>query len=48
MFVSNHFGFAVLRRDARVILDNTLTFAANPFPAYMDIDARLAQAFSEY
>lgn len=48
MFVSNHFGFAVLRRDARVILDNTLTFAANPFPAYMDIDARLQQAFSEY
>jgi len=29
-------GFATLFRDSRVVLDKSITYAANPFPAWMD------------
>lgn len=45
IFVSNHIGFAITRRDARVILDSSKDFATNGFPPYMDIDARINNAF---
>lgn len=45
MFVSDHVGFAIKRRDARIIIDNTLDFATNGFPAYMDIDKRISQSY---
>src|SRR5687768_17138678 len=32
-------GFGTLYRDARIIIDASLTFAGNGFPAYMDVDA---------
>lgn len=48
IFVSNHIGFAIVRRDARIVIDKSVTFAANSFPAYMDIDARLDQVFAEF
>lgn len=32
-------GFANLFRDSRIILDKSVTFAANGFPAYMDVDS---------
>ncbi len=31
-------GFAVLYRDARVLVDKSLLFSGNGFPAYMDVD----------
>lgn len=50
LFVSDYIGFAILRRDARVLIDKTVAY--NPvagqtggFPEYMDIDKRLATAF---
>jgi len=36
--------FAILRRDARAILDSTTTNITNPYPAYMDISAYLSKA----
>ena len=45
LFVTNHIGFAILRRDARVILDKSITYSGNEFPAYMDIDSRINSAF---
>lgn len=36
--------FAILRRDARIIVDSDVTFAANGFPDFMDISAYLAKA----
>lgn len=32
-------GYAIVFRDARVILDQTLDFTTNGFPSYMDVDA---------
>jgi len=50
IFVSDYVGFAILRRDGRVIIDNTILYDAvagevGGFPLYMDIDARLNTAF---
>jgi hypothetical protein len=46
LYVSDHIGFAILRRDARVMMDKSLLYSSNGFPSYMDIDARIAEAFS--
>lgn len=48
LYVSDWLGFAIIRRDARVVQDKSVTYAATPFPAYMDIDARIAAAFNSY
>jgi hypothetical protein len=48
LFISDWIGFAIIRRDARVILDKDVTFASTPFPSYMDIDARINVAFNEF
>jgi hypothetical protein len=48
LFISDWIGFAIIRRDGRVILDKDVTFASTPFPSYMDIDARINQAFNEF
>jgi hypothetical protein len=48
LFISDWIGFAIIKRDARVILDKSVTFDSTPFPAYMDIDARINQAFKEF
>lgn len=50
LFVSDYVGFAILRRDGRVIIDNSIAYsatagAAGGFPLYMDIDSRLAETF---
>ncbi len=47
LFVSDWINFAIVKRDARIAEDKDWTFAAHPFPAYMDIDARLAENFKE-
>lgn len=46
MVVSDHVGFAILRNDARVLLDKNQLFSAAPFPAGMNIDGRISQAFA--
>lgn len=48
LFISDWIGFAIIRRDARVLLDKNSTIGSSPFPAYMDIDARIAEAFNNY
>lgn len=48
LFISDHIGFAIVKRDARVVLDKSIAFSGNGFPAYMDIDARIAQAFKQF
>lgn len=45
LYVSDHIGFGILRRDGRVLLDKSVTIGASPFPSYMNIDARIAAAF---
>ena len=48
MFISDHIGFAIIKRDARVILDKSLDFSVAGFPDYMDIDARIKEGFKNY
>ncbi|HOZ81949.1 MAG TPA: phage major capsid protein [Niabella sp.] len=45
IFVSDYIGFSIIRRDARLIIDKSVLFSAQGFPAYMDIDARINEAF---
>lgn len=48
MFVSDYIGFAIKRRDARVVIDKSLAYGSPDnasFPAYMDVDARIAEGF---
>ena len=47
LYVSDHIGFAILRRDGRVLLDKSVAFASVGFPAYMDIDTRINKAFAK-
>jgi hypothetical protein len=47
LFISDHINFAIVKRDARIILDKDLAFSSNGFPSYMDIDARINVAFSD-
>ncbi|WP_375560283.1 hypothetical protein ACE193_21635 [Bernardetia sp. OM2101] len=44
--VSMNVGFAIARRNGRVILDRTVDFAAAGFPSYMDVDALLAEFYT--
>lgn len=44
--VTKYVGFSIAKRDARVIVDSDLDYAANPIPSYMDVEAYLAQGFS--
>lgn len=48
LFVSDWIGFANIRRDARVMLDKNSTIGSSPFPAYMDIDSRIAESFNNF
>lgn len=46
IFVTKHVGFAIKRRDGRLVVDKDLDFnAGNGFPEYMDIDARISEAY---
>lgn len=36
-YVSLMTGFATLKRDARLVVDTTVTFASNPFPSFFDV-----------
>lgn len=37
VFVKDWIGFAIIRRDARVLLDKSTTFSSTPFPSYMNV-----------
>lgn len=41
LYVSDHIGFSIIKRDARLLLDRSVTIQEAPFPPYMDIDARI-------
>lgn len=45
LFISDHIGFAIIKRDARVVLDKSVSIGSSPFPSYMDIDSRIQEAF---
>lgn len=45
LFISDWINFAIIKRDARVIQDKSVTIGASPFPAYMDVDARINNAY---
>jgi len=45
VYMTFHSAFYIAKRDARVIVDKSVTFAANPFPAYMDFEARRLETF---
>lgn len=45
LFVSDYIGFAIKRRDGRLLIDKSLAFSGNGFPSYMDIDTRISTAF---
>lgn len=48
LYVTDHTGFAIIRRDGRAIQDRSLSFGSYGFPSYMDIDARIAEAYNNY
>lgn len=45
LYVSDHIGFAILKRDARILQDKTLDFATNGFPTYMDVATRINESY---
>lgn len=48
LFISDYLGFAIKRRDGRLLIDKSLAWGAPDnakFPPYMDIDSRINQAF---
>lgn len=45
MFISDWINFAIVKRDARVIQSKAVTNVANPFPSFMDVDARINNAY---
>lgn len=46
-FVTLTTGFAGLFRDARVIIDKSVAYGANPFPDYMDVGAFESEALKD-
>lgn len=45
--VSMSIGFAIARRNGRVLLDKTVDFATDGFPSYMDVDALVAEYYQD-
>lgn len=45
-FIKDHFGFAITRRDGRVIVDKSIAYSGNQFPDYMDVMGRLTQGIT--
>lgn len=45
LYISDWINFAIVKRDARVVQDKSVTIGASPFPSYMDVDARINQAY---
>lgn len=47
LYITDFLGFAIIKRDARLVVDKSIAFSTNGFPAYMDIDARITEGFKE-
>ena len=45
--VSMSIGFAIARRNGRVLLDKTIDFATDGFPSYMDVDALVEEYYQD-
>jgi hypothetical protein len=45
--VSMNLGFAIARRNGRVLLDKTVDFATDGFPSYMDVDALVEEYYQD-
>jgi HK97 family phage major capsid protein len=45
LFISDWINFAIVKRDARVIQTKASTIASQPFPSFMDVDARINQSY---
>lgn len=45
LYISDWINFTIIKRDARVIQDKSVTIVASPFPSYMDVDARIAESY---
>lgn len=45
LYISDWINFAIVKRDARVIQDKSVTIVASPFPSYMDVDARINNSY---
>ncbi len=46
-YTSAYVGYNILRKDARVIVDGSETFAAHPWPSYMDVDSYQNNPFTK-
>lgn len=46
IFISDWINFAIVKRDARVLQNKSVTYGAVPFPAYMDVDARINASYA--
>lgn len=45
--VSMSIGFAIARRNGRILLDKTVDFATDGFPSYMDVDALVEEYYQD-
>ncbi len=46
LYISDWINFAIVKRDARILVDKSISFSGNGFPAYMDIDTRINLAYN--
>lgn len=45
LYISDWINYAIIKRDARVIQDKSVTIVASPFPSYMDVDSRINESY---
>jgi len=48
LYITDFIGFAIVKRDARLIVDKSLDYATNGFPDFMDIDSRIRESFRQF
>ncbi len=47
IYVTKHIGFAIMKRDARVIVDRSVSYSTAPIPSYMDVETNLYNGFKQ-
>lgn len=45
LYISDWINFAIIKRDARLLMDKSVTLAASPYPSYMDVDSRINDTY---
>jgi hypothetical protein len=48
MFVTEHVGFSIDRRDARLIVNPAVPYSSNSFPSWMNVEAQITQGFQAF